>query len=242
MAGEPEAQDALHGLVSHYASLRSYSDCGRVTRQRGSAEPKLCVLFSTFYQQPLFRFHFRRPHPYPPPPDSPLTHHAVGFDGRAAYQMKRDQDGAVAMQAADSIETAVARATGISHGSSHTIAQLLVPGIGGISYLELLEVRLKRISGLEGVDCFVLSAEHPSRMAQYELWIERERLLLRKQITHHASFLSEELRSDIRINEPIESGVFSSVEAPVAGGARVARSPVAFDTGHVAQAGGCRLP
>jgi hypothetical protein len=203
MSCESLAREALSDLVSRYASLRSYRDHGQVTQRRAGEEPRFRVRFSTLYRQPLFRFQFQRWHRHAP--HDPQSQHAVEFDGEHAYQI-----GGLAgdIMRLDSFEAAVARATGISHGSSHTIARLLVRGMGGLSYLELRNVVLQETARLDGVECYVLGAEHPQGVARYELWIEKERRLLRKRIANHGNWMSEEARDGIVIDEPIEDEVF----------------------------------
>jgi hypothetical protein len=208
MASPPSGLDALHALVSRYASLHSYRDGGRAIQARAGEDPKFSVWFSTFYRRPLFRFEFRRSAAMAPLREG-STQHAVTFDGRRAHQIRNSAAGDE-VTALDSFETAVARATGISQGSSHTIARLLVPEMGGLSYLDLRNVALKDMNSIDGCECYVVTADHPNHAARYELWIERDRLLLRKRIADHGTWLSEERRENIRIDEPIGEDIFSS--------------------------------
>jgi hypothetical protein len=205
VTGDPEAQEALQSLVSRYASLRSYRDRGHVTQSRSGADPIYRILFSTFYQGPLFRFQFRKPMS----PDGDETLHVIGFDGRSCYQVQKSRAGEITVTALDNLSVAVAQSTGVSRGSSHTIARLLMDGIGGLGYSDLINVRLKETAQLDGLECRVLLADHPLRAAKYELWIECERGVLRRRIAEHGNWTSLESREDIRVDEPIDSRVFA---------------------------------
>jgi hypothetical protein len=203
-----EARETLESLVSRYASLRSYRDRGVVVhRGAGGNEAKVEIAFATFYEEPRFRFEFRKPDPRSPRGASE-THHAIGFDGNTAYCVRRTEDGETSVQAVDSIGTAVMRTTGISRGSSHTIGRLLMQEMDGLSYLDLLNVRLRDLACIDGVECYVITADHPQLTAKYQLWIEKDRLLLRKRIADHGGWMSEESREEILIDEPIEWRIF----------------------------------
>jgi hypothetical protein len=205
-----QAQDLLHSMVDHYASMRSYSDHGIVIARSLLRDHVTSTRFSTLYQQPsFFRFAFVRPHPHTPLNEA-VTQHVIGFDGSNAYQIFKRYSGDVEVKSVDKLESAVARATGISSGSAHTIAHLLFPKIGGLSFLELRDVRFNDDAIVDGAPCYTVAAEHPAGDSHFELHIEKSSVLLRASMWETEAFRFEESRMNIRVNEPIESTLFAA--------------------------------
>jgi hypothetical protein len=205
-----QAQDLLRSMVDYYASMRSYSDHGNVDARSQRRDRVTSTQFSTLYQKPsFFRFAFVRPHPHTPL-NQAVTQHVIGFDGSNAYQIFKRYSGDVEVKSIDKLESAVAGASGISNGAAHTLAQLLLPGIGGISFLELRNIRFNDDVTVDGAPCYTVAAEHPTGDSHFELHIERECLLLRPSMWETEAFRFDESRMNIRVNEPIESALFAA--------------------------------
>jgi hypothetical protein len=62
---------------------------------------------------------------------------------------------------------------------------------------------------IDGITCYSISAQHP-RGDGRELWIEKDTLLLRKVIGTRQTAMSEEIRENIRVNDPLEVGQFAA--------------------------------
>ncbi len=200
-----DAGTVLRRMVARYASLTSYVDTGEVRTRLATSGAVYRVRFSTLYQKPsFFRFSFFRPHPHPPLGHL-VTEHVVGCDGHHAYSLVRRHDGAPAERSDQALGAAVARATGISSGSAHTIGRLLLPEVGGLSILDLRDPKLNPDVELDGVACYSVTARS-ARGGARELWIEKERLLLRR-IT---GARSEELRENIQVDEALGENLFAT--------------------------------
>jgi hypothetical protein len=209
MSTAGHAKSILEAIVARYASMTSYSDSGAVDRRLNDNDPVLTTTFLTWFKKPMFfRFEFQRPHPYPPFRDI-STRHGVGFNGSTAYNWVQRHNEAVQIEAKDSLERAIAAATGISSGSAHTIGKLLIPVIGGRSILELLDVRQGADTLVDSVPCYAVAATHPKGGDQ-QLLIEKDTLLIRRITTmmEISKYPSTELRDQIRIDESIDDAVF----------------------------------
>jgi hypothetical protein len=86
---------------------------------------------------------------------------------------------------------AVACATGISHGTAHTIGALLFEEIGGFTLHHMRRIRFRALRPISGVDCIAVSGLHPAG-GRITAWFGTEDLLLRRLL--HAKFKEEELR------------------------------------------------
>jgi hypothetical protein len=208
------AQDAkalLESVVQRYASMSSYEDTGAVTRYDAGEAPYR-IDFTNAYKSPsLFRFAFAAPHPYPPLHNL-VIHYVLGFDGSAAYFRMKPQDQPERVEAPRSVDLAIAKGTGISAGAAHTISRLLLPDIGGLSILDLVDARATEDATIADVKCFSVTAQHP-RGGEWKLWIEKDALLIRKMTVRHGSdreSFSEEVHEHIRVNGPIDDRRFSA--------------------------------
>jgi hypothetical protein len=188
--------------------MTSYIDHGVVRTKHPGSEAIHELTFRTWFQKPdLFRFGFDSPHPFPPLKHV-VTHNVVGFDGRKAYLFEKRPGEPGHVQIEDSLDMAVAAATGISSGSAHTIAHLLLPTITGFRLTSLRELVLEGESDCDREECHVLVGKHPQGSA-YKLWIGKSTLLLRQVSSDHITFNSEETRLDITTNSSVEAGIFT---------------------------------
>jgi len=206
--GQPNATDVLRMLGSLYASMISYSDRGLSTRRARSGTFRQTP-FSTLYQKPsLFRFECSRPHPYPPLGHI-VTQHVIGFDGTTAYSRIKTDGNPETATSVENLSLAIAAAVPTSYGASLTVARLLVPEVEGFSILDLTDPQIKEETHIDGIVCYAIAARHP-KGADYELWVERDSLYLRKVIQTSGQDRREEVRASIRVDEPVNSELFAA--------------------------------
>lgn len=203
-----DANRLLANVASTYASMSSYSDDGVValpivTLGLSSAAK---TQFSTAIVTPrLFRFKFESPHPYPPLSHI-ITHSVCGLHGSVAYNWTQFHGEASELTIATSLRMAVAGATGVSMGSVGTIAELMLPELGAGWNHGPKNVSLGADEDVEGTRCHVLRLQLPITHAR-TYWIDHTTLTIRK-VTNSGLFSSEEIRRNIRVNEPIDVRIF----------------------------------
>lgn len=197
------ARECLSAIVTRYQMLDSYIDEGFV-RPVGSTGPNNCWFETQFSRPGLFRFQFITPHPYPPLRHQ-LTKTVIGSDGTTPYFATQYPDSAPKTEIDESLELAVAGATGISKGAAHTIGSLLLECVGGFSLLMLKRPRFRRSREFEGEHCGRITGIHP-RGGRVTVWFGTNDLLLRKIVRQ--TFKREEIRRNIRINQPLNQAVF----------------------------------
>jgi hypothetical protein len=206
------AKALLEEVAARYASITSYSDCGAVHTQLIDNDRTFTTIFSTLYKKPsLYRFEFERPHPYPPLQNI-ITRNAVIFDGSTAYTWKQAGTDPPRTECAESFSLAIAAATGVSSGSAHRIGRLLIPAIGGLSILDLVDLCQGMDTVVDGTPCYSVAARYPKcATPDMEFNIEKDTLLVRriKTLGGGSRFSATELRHGIRVNEPIDDAMFS---------------------------------
>ena len=210
MTADLDAQEVLRAAVERYAGLGAYSDTGEVTTRIAATGMVHRITFSTLYQRPsFFRFTFFNPHPHPP-----LGHlvaeHSVGYDGTVGYSVAKRPNGTVDRRSPISLEAAVARATGISSGSAHTIGRLLLPEVHGLGLLDLVDAHRGDDVLIEGISCYSVMAQTPKGGRQQELWIEKDSYLLRRRITRSEQSESVEARENISVDSPQPNSLFAA--------------------------------
>jgi hypothetical protein len=206
-SNRPSAPELLKAMVDSYRNLRSYIDTGVVTSRMGNGVVHRRT-FSTLFQAPkFFRFTFFSPHPFPSL-NHLVTHNVIGCDGTDGYLLTRTPEESGFKKLIVSLDLAIARATGISSGSAHTIGRLLLPEVSGRSVVDLIDPTYKDDTELDGIRCFVVAALIRTT-GERELWIESDSLRLRKVVIwRDKKLVSEELRENIRVNEPVETHFF----------------------------------
>jgi hypothetical protein len=203
-----DAQAVIEQMVQRYVAFRSYSDTGQVTFTHPNFVTK--TPFSTRYSAPsLFRFDFTVPHPHPP-----LSHvtsqHAVGFDGAKAYAIRKNFRGGVETESCESTGLAIAGASAISCGAALTIGRLLFTNTSAAPLLEQIDAQFDEDTVLDDTDCYSIAVRYPNHHSRYKYHIEKDSFLLRKLLSEHVTSSFEESRTNIRINEPIEDGLFAA--------------------------------
>lgn len=197
------ARECLAAIATRYQALESYTDDGFV-RPFGSSGPNRCWFKTQFRRPGLFRFQFATPHPY-----TPLRHivtkTVIGSDGTTAFFSTQRHDSAPRTEIEDSLELAVAGATGISMGTAHTIGSLLLDCVGGFALPMLNRPRFRRSRQLDGQHCGRITAIHP-RGGRVTVWFGTSDLLLRKLVWHRTN--REEVRKNICIDQTPDQAEF----------------------------------
>jgi hypothetical protein len=197
------ARKCLSAIAARYRLLESYVDEGFV-RPYGSSGPKNCWFDTQFSRPGCFRFQFSTPHPYPPLRHL-VTRTVIGSDGTTPY-FSTEYPGAVPKTDIEaSLALAVAGATGISRGTAHTIGNLLLESVGGVSPLIMNRPRFRRSRVFEGEHCGRITGIHP-RGGRITVWFGTSDLLLRKVVNH--TFRREEVRKNIRIDQSPDQAAF----------------------------------
>jgi hypothetical protein len=212
MSMNKDGRPLLEEVAATYASMTSYSDVGHVSQRLQPDDPELRTEFSTLYARPnLLRFEFSRSHPYPPLRHI-VTRHVVGFDGFGAYALRQEHDMPPTLQTRRDLSHAVTGSAGISSGSAHNIARLLLHEVEGLSILDLIDPRLIDDAPVDGTACHRVRAHLP-KGGERVLFFERDSLLLRRMLTLQEKITTDELRRDIRVNQPIDDALFI-IESP----------------------------
>jgi hypothetical protein len=207
---DDSAEQVLAGMTAAYGSLRSYKDTGTVTSKILGWDYE--ITFDTAFVRPnLFRFAWVAPHPFPPLKHL-TTQSAICSNSSGTTTSTEGWGQAPQTLQNDSLQLAVAGATGVSGGSAHTIATLLMPKIWttpfGVSLPNLESPRLIGIETVEGTECYHIAGTAP-RVGQYDLWIGTRDHLLRKLERVVADSPEVELHRNIEINEEIAAQSFS---------------------------------
>lgn len=183
------ARAYLEAVYARYRSLDAYSDTG-LTRSLGSRYPRLCTFDTKYLRPSLFRFQFESPHPNIRRRYS-FSRCVVGHDGKAPYLYSHYYSGPADVERSESLDFAIAGATGISGGTAHTIAALLFGEVSGFTLLDLHRIRFRRSRAIGGVQCVCISGLHP-RGGRWSAWFGAEDMLLRR--LYQSKFNTEELR------------------------------------------------
>lgn len=210
-----DAKKLLQDTLAVYQGLSSYQDEGFVVIHGKGQERLHRTAFETHFLRPsFFHFKFESPHPY-----APLSHVVTtcicGFDGARAYLWTMHYDAPPKLKEYESVVLAVAGATGISSGSAHTIAQLLLDGFDERAFLSLANPVLGEDEVVEGMLCKSVRGQLPRAEIDVTLFIDTGTMTVRKLRTEFAEFTSDEVRRNIRLNQPIERSVFSCPEGEI---------------------------
>jgi hypothetical protein len=207
-----DAEKLLRDTLAVYQGLSSYQDDGYVEVYGKGRERLHRTAFETHFRRPsLFHFKFESPHPH-----AALSHVVTtsicGFDGTRAYLWSMHYDAPPKLQEYEDVVTAVAAATGISSGSAHTIAQLLLEGFDERALLSLAGPVLGEDEVVEGALCKSVRGKLARADLDVMVSIDTATMTVRKLRTEFVEFTSDEVRRNIRLNEPIERSVFACPE------------------------------
>lgn len=200
------AKDILIAMQAKYAAMQTYQDRGVVLTELPNEPEAHERQFVTFFQRPArLRFEWTYPHPY-----SGLhhlrTHNVIWSDGTGAF-IYSDRDGSIKPQ--ESLMMAIAAATGVSGSAAHTVSSLLMPDVLGFALPQLQRLTLQA-GECDGVPCHRIGGYHPYGTGAFcEVFVGVHDLLIRRVCEPGRNDVStDQFRTDIRVNEPINEQVF----------------------------------
>ena len=209
MGTPQQAGEAIVSAMSErYSRFRTYRDRGAVHQELRTEGPTLELPFETAYVRPnLFRFAFGCPHPFPPLRHL-VTRCVVGCDGDRSYLCMEHPGEPADLQITKDTALVVGGATGISGGSAHTIARLLLPGVDGLALTDLRDWTLCGTTLVDDITCHRVVGVPPSG-EQWEILVEKESLLLRS-LSHSLGGVrtQRQIRHDIQVDGEIPAETF----------------------------------
>ena len=201
-----DAEQLFNDARAAYGAFSTYQDCGYVVQHRGG-EKRMRAKFETLFVRPhIFRFRFEHSHPYEPLRHI-VTKYECGFDDGYAYLWMKQHESAPQIETFDSAEIAIGAATGFSGGAAQTIGRLLQSGISG-GFIELTDLHVIGETEVDGNVCVEVRGK-PERVALHtSVFIDPKAMLIRKISTCFETFSSDEFRTDISVNAPIDRSHF----------------------------------
>jgi hypothetical protein len=200
-----DSREILISLGAAYRAMSSYSDSGVVLTYLSADEPPNETLFRTWFSRPdSFRFDWRSHHPYLPLRHL-VTNRSIRSVGGSTIRWQDDPE----REDADSLDFAIARATGVSQGAALHVPQLLMPGvIEAFQFGEMERQTYEGVELFENAPCHVVAGYHPNG-TPHRLWIDESRALLRKIRTEWSQgSASEEIHRDTVVDGGIPANVF----------------------------------
>lgn len=201
------AKKIIENTDRRYTAINSYRDEGVVLKSQKTIE------FQTYFIRTphLFRFNWLIRFEQPPVLRKiklKTEHCSIWFDGDSAFsyysyreknnQIKKDKD----------IQTVIAKATGLSNGSSHTIPRLLNNDIGGLKVTNLKDVIYMGEELIDGLVCYHLIGKQSNGM-ECQLWVSKNNYLIRKiEEKYPDGSIKKTIYKDIEINVDISESVF----------------------------------
>jgi hypothetical protein len=194
----------LRNMQAKYARLESYRDTGTVTKSWIDGDTSKITFLTAFRRPFFFRFewkHFFRDRSGV----DKSSHSAIWCNGAKAYSCDAGERPVLE----ESLELAIAKATGVSFGAVHAVSAMLMTNVGGFLLAELERLTAAEDT-LSTMQCYRIEGIHPDGW-EYEVFVDKRDLLLR-QVTDTSmdGVVSRETRDEIRLNEPIDETVFEN--------------------------------
>ena len=207
--GADTADAILRRMAAAYAALGAYQDSGDVRYEvTGTAQQ---IVFRTAFERPRrFRFEWIMHHPFAPLRFFKTTR-VLRSDGESTFTAVSRTWGKSGEQRDESLARGVAGATGVSAGSVHTIATLLIPNLWasepfGVSLVAIGSPRLMGVESVESVECH--RVEGVSRQDEKtQLWIGRDDNMLRR-VARLDRYGNVETRRGIVVNAKLAPELF----------------------------------
>jgi outer membrane lipoprotein-sorting protein len=177
----------LARMADVYANCVSYRDEGKVV------SPYEEISFATLFERPSrFRFEYSRSGPRA---DRYVIWRTAPGEAQSWWTIRRDAPN-------QSLNMAIATATGVSAASSHHIPRLLMPDeVSGFSFAldNWVDVASAEEEPVNGRVCYKLSGHYPaSPTMPVTLWVDKETFLVRKVFSNSATVTySPELNVEI---------------------------------------------
>lgn len=172
-----------------YVRKRFYRDSGSMKYQISLERPK------------KFRFEFKSDCSSNNPLCSTTNQGAIWSNGKQVYRMFTD-----VLEQAESIDMAVAGATGVSKGAATAILRMLMPEIdnGCGNWFQMRNPIVKNIESLSA-SSFYHIAGRQKFADDTEAWINRENLLVTRILQHKSFSANEEQKSRQIVREILSS-------------------------------------
>jgi len=185
-------REILARVADVYANCASYRDEGKVV---SSFEE---ISFSTLFERPSrFRFEYTR---IGPRSDRYVIWRTAPGDAQSWWTIRTDSPN-------QSMNMAIASATGVSAASSHHIPRLLMPDeVGGFSFAgdKWVDVTNADEESVNGRTCYKLTGHYPlSPTTPLTLWVDKETFLIRKVVSNGAT-----VTYSPQLNVPIDQSTF----------------------------------
>ena len=201
-----DAEQLFNDVRAAYRAFSTYQDRGYVVQHRGH-EARTRTTFETLFVRPsTFRFRFESPHPHEPLRHI-ITRYECGFDDGSAYLWMKQHESPPQIETFDNAEMALGAATGVSGGAAHTMGQLLQSGISG-GFMELTDLHVIGETEVDGHACVEVRGKHERVALHTSVFIDPKALLIRKISVCFDNFSSDEFRTDISVNVPIDRAHF----------------------------------
>jgi outer membrane lipoprotein-sorting protein len=198
----PKVEDILRRMADQYSEAESYQDKGFVqvtVAKPSTSRPKILNTFRSYFARPgFYRFEWNSD----AEPKSGWNviwttgdfFSTLDINGKPELEISRG--------------TTIAKATAVTRGASQTVATLLTGTVRGFRVSNILDAELIRDENFEAENCYVIRGRHPLGF-EIDLWVSKNDYLIRKirQINGDGSF-QEEIRRDIKLDEPIAPEVF----------------------------------
>lgn len=180
---DPSAEDVLAIVAETYGNCSSYIDSGTATLtttyKNGRESKTRCKFKTSYIRGKKFRFAYR------------LNVFDLGYGGPVVL-IHDDQATKVKLEGKDEFEVqeslgaAVARLTGVSVGTAHTVPSLLMPKeIGGRKILSLRDITPLKTEKVAQKSCYKIEGSiHGSKIV---MWIDKSTYLLAKIEEHRCS-------------------------------------------------------
>jgi outer membrane lipoprotein-sorting protein len=181
------AQQILDKMAMTYGSCRVYRDSGVVTNDFGP-RPGSGATYPRHVDIKPFRTAFVRPDRFrfeydDAVPEKPYIVWKQGDEVRTWWHLRPKAD------KAESLEYALAGATGVSGGSAHTIPALLMPdSIGGRKLTVMTDLKRQPDETLDGTLCFKLEGKFA--VVPTTLWLDKATFLLVRMVQDTSLTLS----------------------------------------------------
>jgi len=197
--GKLTGEQIVRKMTTAYATAKSYEDVGLVQDiPSGGSTPEPVNSFKTYFVRPG-KFRFEWEDVFPAGERNILWSEGKGVFAYWSW---------AGLEKQESLEMAIAGATGVSRGAAHTVPTLLMKEIGGFRLNELQRLALVREERFEDTDCYVVRGFHPFGFP-IDIWIAKSDFLIRREReTNNDGRVEEEIRRSINLNQPIASEVF----------------------------------
>jgi hypothetical protein len=199
-----EMRTFLNSVSTLYQTIRSYRDLGSVCAW--SERSRVVEHFSTQIVRPdRFRFDYLSPLPMNGK-EGDSIYHGIVMAGSRVTSYSRIPSASAERDKELSLADAISRVTGETLGAAYHVPRLLLKEIPGVPLIDYEDWRSEDDAVIAGIQCRQLSCNGP--VGRCLVAFDRDALLIRRITTKTPTFQSQETRSEIQVNAPIDNDVF----------------------------------